>query len=127
MKKIIFSKKSRIEKAIENWSVREIAKQLGLKLTYNWYPDISDQEVEVWEKLPEPEKTFEHGSCKAAVFANEIKQNGKTATVKNVTIQKRYMDKDGKWKNTNSFGVNDLPKLVLVANKAYDYLTGKKD
>jgi len=54
MKKIIFSKKVWIEKAIENWSVKKVAKKLGLKLTYNWYPDISDQEVEVWENIPEP-------------------------------------------------------------------------
>ena len=54
MKKIIFSKEARKEKAIENWSVREIAKQFGLKLTYNQFPTISDQEIEVWESLAEP-------------------------------------------------------------------------
>ncbi len=47
--------------------------------------------------MPEPEKTFNQGSCRAAIFANEIKQNGKTALVKKVSIQKRYMDKDGNW------------------------------
>jgi len=77
--------------------------------------------------MSEPIKTFEQGSCKAAIFANEIKQNGNTSTVRNVTIQKRYMDKDGNWQNTSSFGVNDLPKLVLVAEKAYDYLTWRKE
>jgi hypothetical protein len=77
--------------------------------------------------MAEPEKTFNQGSCRAAVFANEIKQNGKTAIFRNVAIQKRYKDKDGNWQNTNSFGVNDLPKLVLIATKAYDYLTLKKE
>jgi len=77
--------------------------------------------------MAEPEKTFNQGSCRAAVFANEIKQNGKTAIVRNVAIQKRYKDKDGNWQNTNNFGVNDLPKLVLIATKAYDYLTLKKE
>ena len=77
--------------------------------------------------MAEPEKTFNQGSCRAAVFANEIKQNGKTAIVRNVAIQKRYKDKDGNWQNTNSFGVNDLPKLVLIATKAFDYLTLKKE
>ena len=56
MKKIIFSKKSWKEKAIENWSVKEIAEKLGIKLTNNQYPTISDQEVEVWENIPEPWK-----------------------------------------------------------------------
>ncbi len=77
--------------------------------------------------MAEPEKTFNQGSCRAAIFANEIKQNGKTAIFRNVAIQKRYKDKDGNWQNTNSFGVNDLPKLVLIATKAYDYLTLKKE
>ena len=77
--------------------------------------------------MSEPEKTFNQGSCRAAIFANEIKQDGKTAIVKKVTIQKSYKDKNGNWQNTNSFGVNDLPKLALVATKAYDYLTMKKE
>lgn len=54
MKKIIFSKEARIEKAIENWSVREIVRKLGLKPSHNQFPTISDQEVDVWENLPEP-------------------------------------------------------------------------
>ena len=77
--------------------------------------------------MPEPEKTFIQGSCRAAIFANEIKQDGKTATVRTVVIQKRYMDQNGKWQNTNNFGVNDLPKLILTATKAYDYLTSRKE
>ena len=54
MKKIIFSKEVRIEKNIEEWSVREVAKQINLKLTFNRFPKISDQEIEVWETYPEP-------------------------------------------------------------------------
>jgi len=54
MKKIIFLKKVWIEIAVENWSVREIVRKLGLKLTYNQYSSVSDQEVEVWENLAEP-------------------------------------------------------------------------
>ncbi len=77
--------------------------------------------------MSEPEKTFNQGSCSAAIFANEIKQNGKTAIIRNVAIQKSYKDKDGNWKSTNSYAVSDLPKLVLVATKAYDYLTLKKE
>lgn len=54
MKKIIFLKEACVKKAIENWSVRKIAKQLGLKLTFNQYPSISDQEIEAWENIPKP-------------------------------------------------------------------------
>jgi len=77
--------------------------------------------------MPEPEKTFEAGGCRASVFANEIQKDGKAAVIKKVSIQKRYMDKEGKWQSTNSYAVNDLPKLIVVAQKAYEYLTGKKN
>ena len=75
----------------------------------------------------QPEKSFRQGSCSASIFANEFKKNGKPVMVPKVSIQRRYRDKDGSWQSTNSYGVNDLPKLALVATKAYDYLTLKKD
>jgi hypothetical protein len=73
--------------------------------------------------MSEPEKPFNVGNCRAAVFANEIQQDGKKSVVKKVAIQKSYKDKDGKWQSNSSFGVNNLPKLILVGMKAYDYLT----
>ena len=76
--------------------------------------------------MARPEKTFRQGSCSASVFVNGIRKNGKTIEMKKVSVQKSYKDKDGTWKNTNSYGINDLPKLALVANKAYDYLTAKE-
>ncbi|MFC1492254.1 hypothetical protein ACFLQ0_06685 [Nitrospinota bacterium] len=43
-----------MERALENWSVRKLAEKFGVKLTYRQYPTISDQEVDIWEKHPEP-------------------------------------------------------------------------
>ena len=77
--------------------------------------------------MTNPEKTFESGNCRAAVFYNEVKKDGKATEIPNVTITKRYLDKDNKWKNTNTFGINDIPKLIAVAMKTYDYLTSKKN
>ena len=39
-----------------------------------------------------------------------------------MNLQRRYADKDGVWKSTDSLRVNDLPKAVLVLQKAYEYL-----
>ena len=44
---------------------------------------------------------------------------------KNLRIE--YKDKDGEFKHTDSFRDNDLPKLVLVAQRAYEYLTMKEE
>ena len=75
--------------------------------------------------MAQPEKTFRQGSCSASVFVNGIEKNGKSIELKKVTVQRSYKGMDG-WKNTNSYGINDLPKLALVANKAYEYLTAKE-
>ncbi len=56
------------------------------------------------------------------VFANEIEKSGAKIKLRKVSIQKRYVTADQKWKSTNSYDVNDLPKLKLVADEAYRYL-----
>lgn len=74
--------------------------------------------------MAQPLKVIRNGCCSASIFENEIQKNGRTMKVLKATVQKSY--KNGQvWKNTNSFEVNDLPKLFFVACKAYDYLTGK--
>ncbi|MBW2071719.1 MAG: hypothetical protein JRI89_10745 [Deltaproteobacteria bacterium] len=70
-----------------------------------------------------PEKIFQHGSVKAAIFHNEIFKDGQGFSVKKVSFQKLYRDSEGNLKTTASLDVNDLPKAVLVLQKAYDYLT----
>ena len=77
--------------------------------------------------MAQPEKKFRCGSCEAAVFENEISRDGQTVTVKKVSIQKRYKDKDDEWKSTHSLDKNDIPKMMLALSKAYEYLTLKED
>ena len=74
--------------------------------------------------MAQPEVTFRHGSCSASVFATEHERpNGEKYTVRTVSFQRRYMDKDGCWQTTQHLRVNDLPKATLVLQKAYEYLT----
>lgn len=72
-----------------------------------------------------PVKIFRQGSCSASVFANEVRKNGKSFPMQKVSVQKSYKDGD-EWKNTSSYDINDLPKLALVASKAYEFLTCKE-
>ena len=76
--------------------------------------------------MAQPEKTFRQGSVSASVFVNEVTGNGKTIKMPKVVAQKSYKAEDG-WKTTNSYGINDLPKLIVAASKAYDYLTARED
>jgi hypothetical protein len=74
-----------------------------------------------------PEKKFRAGSVAATVWANEIaSKTGEKVTFKTITLERSYKDKDGKWKNTGSFRINDLPRAALVLNKAYEYLVFKE-
>ncbi len=71
----------------------------------------------------QPEKRFRQGNCTASVFANKVMKDGQEIMTRNVVLQKIYLDKDGSWQATNSFGKNDLPKVIRAAEKAFDYLT----
>ena len=74
-----------------------------------------------------PERVFQHGGVKAAIFANEHEKDGESFTKKSISVQRVYRDKEGMFKTTTSLDVNDLPKAVLVLQKAFDYLTVKHE
>ena len=78
------------------------------------------------EKKQAPEKTFKVGGITASVFAHVRGKNDNSAFIsKNVQITKTYFD--GKeYKTTTSYDVNDLPKLALVANRAYEYIVSEE-
>ncbi len=73
--------------------------------------------------MPQPEVTFRHGPCSASIFVNEFQRDEETVNLRSVSFQRSYRDKEGNWQTTASLKVNDLPKAVLVLNKAYEYLT----
>jgi|TARA_B100002003_G_C14050955_1_gene506139 hypothetical protein len=76
----------------------------------------------------QPEKRFSTGAINVTVWKNSAtsKKDGSAIEFNTITLQRRYTDKDGVWKSTNSMRVNDLPKAALVLNKAYEYLVLKE-
>ena len=74
-----------------------------------------------------PEKVFQNGAVRAAIFVNERERDGQSFTKKQVSFQKVYRDKEGEFKTTHSLEINDLPKAVVVLQKAYDYLTVRQE
>jgi len=71
-----------------------------------------------------PEKRFAAGPVVAAVWLNRKKEE--LETFKTISLTRNYKDKDDNWKSTNTFRINDLPKAILVLNKAFEYLTIKE-
>ncbi|TAL57814.1 MAG: hypothetical protein EPN86_01295 [Nanoarchaeota archaeon] len=74
--------------------------------------------MQTTETKQTPEKKFKAGAISATVWKND----GQKGSYKSVQLTRSFRDKAEKWKTTSSFRVTDLPKVALVANKAYEYL-----
>ncbi|MCA9477545.1 MAG: hypothetical protein KC535_00165 [Nanoarchaeota archaeon] len=75
-----------------------------------------------------PEKKFRASPVTATIWANEAKnKDGETGMFRTISLERSYRDKDGIWKSTSSLRVNDLPKAMLVLQKAYEYITFKEE
>ena len=63
-----------------------------------------------------PVENIRFGGVTASIWANPTKDG---RTFYTVTFERAYKDGD-KWANTKTFRMHDLPKLALVANKAFE-------
>ena len=71
-----------------------------------------------------PEKKFSTGAISATIWKNKgTRKTGEETEYRTISIDRRYKDKEGNWKSTTSLRINDLPKMKLVIEKAYEYLT----
>lgn len=75
-----------------------------------------------------PVKNFRAGAVNVSVWKNQGKEvDGKEMSYNTISLERRYKDKDGAWKSTNSMRINDLPRAAAAINKAYDFLVFAKD
>ena len=72
-----------------------------------------------------PEKRFRAGAISATIWQNSVERDGQLSTFNTISMERSYKDKKGEWQKTNTFRTNDLPKLALVAQKAYEYVVFK--
>ena len=80
--------------------------------------------------MGEPEKKYRAGQVSATVWKNtkEVEINGEKQNKDfySVQVEKSYKVEDN-WKTTNNFNQNDLPKLSLVVEMAYKYISMKEE
>ncbi|MFT4297958.1 MAG: hypothetical protein ACMXX5_02090 [Candidatus Woesearchaeota archaeon] len=74
-----------------------------------------------------PEKKFRAGTISATVWENSIEKDGEKSSYNTVSLERAYKDKAGNWQSANSFRPNDLPRLSLVAQKAFEYIVCKNN
>ena len=77
--------------------------------------------------MSKPEKVFKIGAVRASIFRNIIERQGKQVPLPKVILEVRYLDKSGQWKGTNSLSLNEVPKAILALQKAFEYLSEKKE
>ena len=71
-----------------------------------------------------PVKKFKAGAISATVWENQSQnKQGDSISYNSISFDRNYKDKDGNWQKTNSLRTADLPKAILVLNKAYEFLT----
>ena len=73
-----------------------------------------------------PEQKFRAGTITAAIWRRVDIEDGREVTRFSTEITKSYKNKEGTWKETTTFFPQDLPKLSLVAQKAFEYISLKE-
>jgi hypothetical protein len=71
-----------------------------------------------------PERKFRAGAVSATVWKNDRQRaTGETFSYHTISLDRRYKDQTGSWKSASSFRLQDLPKVTLVLNEAFRYLS----
>ena len=70
---------------------------------------------------PKPVTDFRVGGISASVWRNEVQQDGEIRVRYSIRIQKRYRNSDGEYTTSPCFFPQDLPKLQLCVQKAFEF------
>ena len=70
-----------------------------------------------------PAKKFLAGGVSAALWVNKIPTgDGREITTFSATVDRLYKNARDEWQSSTSFRLNDIPKVIAVLMKAYDYM-----
>ena len=67
-----------------------------------------------------PVAKFRAGQVSCAVWENEIQVDGTTKVMLKATVNRRYKDRNGEWRSSDSFSRNEIPLAIYVLEKALD-------
>lgn len=72
-----------------------------------------------------PVAKFTAGQVSAAIWENEVTtKTGKKVAMLKATVERRYKDRDGQWKSSNSFSRNEIPFVIDCLQKSLDHIIG---
>ena len=67
-----------------------------------------------------PVAKFRAGQVTCAVWENPITVGNRQQTILKASVSRRYQDKSGNWKSSQSFSRNEIPLAIYVLQKAFD-------
>lgn len=73
-----------------------------------------------------PVKEFRSSALSVAIWRNESQEEGKTIVKHSVRPQKRYRDDSGTWQDSSYLFPDELPKMIMLLNKAYEFIQLKE-
>ncbi len=65
-----------------------------------------------------PIRAFRMGPLTLSVWENQTEVDGRTTLRRSATIQKRFRDKGGEWRDTGTLFADDLLRLSVLAQRA---------
>ena len=75
------------------------------------------------EENEKPIKDFRSSNIQASVWRKEVEKDGQTAVRHSVRIQKQFRKDDGDYQETNYYFRDDIPRLILVAQKTFEFIS----
>ncbi len=75
------------------------------------------------EQAKQPVREFQSGAIRATIWKNEVQQNGRTVVRYSAPIRRVYKDKDGNWRETHNFFAEDMPRVRLLADKVFEFVS----
>ncbi len=63
-----------------------------------------------------PIKNYKAGTLTLSLWENKLEEN----KIISFSIQRSYKDKEDNWQHTSNLRTQDIPKLQLLLNKAYE-------
>lgn len=71
-------------------------------------------------KMNQPLKKISVGRVSAAIWENNATVNGKEVKILKASLERRYTDKDGNWKSSNSFSRDEIAQAIYCLGRCYD-------
>jgi len=71
-----------------------------------------------------PIQTYREGDVSVSIWSREVATKTATRTFYSCSFERSYKDASGDWRYTRYFGLDDLGKLITLAQRASEYLQG---